>query len=100
MRRLSQRLGTSKRVPFTRFFRNLLGHRVTKEEGMDARTGHAGAGFRTALALLAFGMLASFAAGCATATARPPRSEFEDIAVPRGLTYQPDKSTEHSEGEQ
>ena len=60
---------------------------------MDVGTGHSGAGPRTALALLAFGMLASLAAGCATGTARPPRSEFEDIAVPRGLTYQPDKST-------
>jgi hypothetical protein len=24
---------------------------------------------------------------------RPPHSEFEDIPVPKGLTYQPDKST-------
>ncbi len=30
---------------------------------------------------------------CATAPARPTRSEFEDIPVPRGLTYLQDKST-------
>ena len=30
---------------------------------------------------------------CATAPARPMRSEFEDIPVPRGLTYLQDKST-------
>ena len=33
------------------------------------------------------------AAGCAGAKARPPHSEFEDIPVPKGLTYEPDKST-------
>jgi hypothetical protein len=32
-------------------------------------------------------------AGCAGTAPRPPRSEFEDIPVPKGLTYQPDKST-------
>ncbi len=26
-------------------------------------------------------------------SSRPPRSQFEDISVPSGLTYQPDKST-------
>src|SRR5439155_22584352 len=30
---------------------------------------------------------------CATAPARPTRSEFEDIPVPKGLSYLPDKST-------
>jgi hypothetical protein len=30
---------------------------------------------------------------CATAPARPTRSEFEDITVPKGLTYVPGKST-------
>src|SRR2546429_7672407 len=32
-------------------------------------------------------------AGCTTTSSRPTRSEFEDIPVPRGLTYLPDKST-------
>ncbi len=32
-------------------------------------------------------------AGCATTSPRPTRSEFEDIPVPKGLTYQADKST-------
>jgi hypothetical protein len=32
-------------------------------------------------------------AGCATTSSRPTRSEFEDIPVPNGLTYQADKST-------
>ena len=31
--------------------------------------------------------------GCATTSSRPPRSEFEDIPVPKGLTYQPSQST-------
>ena len=30
---------------------------------------------------------------CSTASPRPVRSEFEDVPVPKGLTYQPDKST-------
>src|SRR5438093_5806085 len=34
-----------------------------------------------------------FVAGCASAPSRPVRSEFEDIPVPKGLTYQPSKST-------
>lgn len=33
------------------------------------------------------------AAGCASAPSRPVRSEFEDIPVPKGLTYQPAEST-------
>ena len=40
----------------------------------------------------AFLVLALFA-GCATTSSRPTRSEFEDIPVPKGLTYQPSKST-------
>ena len=42
--------------------------------------------------LAAFLVLA-FTAGCATTSARSTRSEFEDIPVPKGLTYQPSKST-------
>jgi len=34
-----------------------------------------------------------FAVGCASAPPRAVRSEFEDIPVPKGLTYQADKST-------
>jgi hypothetical protein len=30
--------------------------------------------------------------GCATASPRPPQSEFDDIPVPKGLSFQPDKS--------
>ena len=30
--------------------------------------------------------------GCTSVPPRPARSEFEDIPVPKGLTYQPDKS--------
>jgi hypothetical protein len=32
-------------------------------------------------------------AACASAPPRPVRSEFEDIPVPKGLTYQPGRST-------
>jgi hypothetical protein len=32
-------------------------------------------------------------AGCATTSSQPPRSAFEDIPVPNGLTYVPSKST-------
>jgi hypothetical protein len=32
-------------------------------------------------------------AGCATTSSQPPRSAFDDIPVPNGLTYQPSKST-------
>src|SRR5213593_600360 len=42
--------------------------------------------------LAAFLVLA-LTAGCATTSARSTRSEFEDIPVPKGLTYQPSKST-------
>ena len=31
--------------------------------------------------------------GCATTSSQPPRSAFDDIPVPNGLTYQPSKST-------
>jgi hypothetical protein len=34
-----------------------------------------------------------FVAGCVSAPSRPVRSEFEDIPVPKGLSYQADKST-------
>src|SRR2546430_13154152 len=44
---------------------------------------------RPVIPLLALRLLEA----CATAPARPTRSEFEDIPVPRGLTYLPDKST-------
>jgi hypothetical protein len=43
--------------------------------------------FVTALLVLAF------TAGCASAPPKAVRSEFEDIPVPKGLSYQPDKST-------
>src|SRR6266849_1519551 len=42
--------------------------------------------------LVAFLVLAP-TAGCATTSSRATRSEFEDIPVPRGLTYQASKST-------
>lgn len=42
--------------------------------------------------LAAFLVLA-LTAGCATTSSRATRSEFEDIPVPRGLTYQASKST-------
>ena len=38
-------------------------------------------------------LLLALTAGCATTSSRPTRSEFEDIPVPKGLTYQPSKST-------
>jgi hypothetical protein len=38
-------------------------------------------------------LVAAIVAGCASTPSRPVRSEFEDIPVPKGLTYQPDKST-------
>src|SRR5881296_2488026 len=34
-----------------------------------------------------------FTAGCASAPPKAVRSEFEDIPVPKGLSYQADKST-------
>jgi hypothetical protein len=44
---------------------------------------------RVTVLLVAVGLTTA----CATAPPRPPRSEFEDIPVPRPMTYQPDKST-------
>jgi len=38
-------------------------------------------------------LLLAFTAGCATSSSQPTRSEFEDIPVANGLTYQPSKST-------
>ena len=38
-------------------------------------------------------LVLAFAAGCASAPPKQVRSEFEDIPVPKGLSYQPDKST-------
>jgi len=38
-------------------------------------------------------LVLALTAGCATTSSRPARSEFEDIPVPKGLTYQADKST-------
>src|SRR5262245_36708326 len=38
-------------------------------------------------------LVLAFAAGCASAPPKAVRSEFEDIPVPKGLAYQPDKST-------
>lgn len=40
----------------------------------------------------ALALAITLAAGCASAPPRPVRSEFEDIPVPKGLSYQPDKS--------
>jgi hypothetical protein len=44
---------------------------------------------RLAAALLVLTLLA----GCASATSKPARTEFEDIPIPRGLTFQSDRST-------
>ena len=38
-------------------------------------------------------LLLALTAGCATSSSQPTRSEFEDIPVANGLTYQPTKST-------
>jgi hypothetical protein len=38
-------------------------------------------------------LVLALTAGCATTASRPTRSEFEDIPVPTGLTYQPSEST-------
>jgi hypothetical protein len=38
-------------------------------------------------------MIAVVLAACASAPPRPVRSEFEDIPVPRGLTYEAERST-------
>jgi hypothetical protein len=37
--------------------------------------------------------IAFVVAACASAPSRPVRSEFEDIPVPKGLTYEADRST-------
>jgi hypothetical protein len=37
-------------------------------------------------------LLVIVATGCASAPPRPVRSEFEDIPVPKGLNFQPDRS--------
>jgi hypothetical protein len=44
---------------------------------------------RTVAAFLVLALMG----GCATSPSKPTRSEFEDIPVPSGLTYLPDKST-------
>jgi hypothetical protein len=38
-------------------------------------------------------LVLALTAGCATTSSRSTRSEFEDIPVPNGLTYQPSQST-------
>lgn len=38
-------------------------------------------------------LIAVLLAACASGPPRPVRSEFEDIPVPKGLTYEPDRST-------
>jgi hypothetical protein len=38
-------------------------------------------------------MIAFLVTACASAPPRPVRSEFEDIPVPKGLTYEADRST-------
>src|SRR5215831_19876505 len=38
-------------------------------------------------------LVVALMAGCATTSSKPTRSEFEDIPVPSGLTYLPDKPT-------
>jgi hypothetical protein len=37
-------------------------------------------------------LILAVASGCATTAPRPVRSEFEDIPVPKGLNFQPDRS--------
>jgi hypothetical protein len=37
-------------------------------------------------------LVLALTAGCATSSSQPTRSEFEDIPVANGLTYQPSKS--------
>lgn len=41
----------------------------------------------------AVAVIALLVAACASAPPRQVRSEFEDIPVPKGLTYEPDRST-------
>lgn len=38
-------------------------------------------------------LVVAVATGCASTPPKPVRSEFEDIPVPKGLTYQPEDST-------
>ena len=38
-------------------------------------------------------LVLALTAGCATTSSMATRSDFEDIPVPKGLTYQPSKST-------
>ena len=42
---------------------------------------------------LLFSLIVLVAVGCASAPARPVRSEFEDIPVPKGLTLDLDQTT-------
>ena len=43
--------------------------------------------------IVAARLVLELTAGCASLSSRPVRSEFEDIPVPKGLSYQPGKST-------
>ena len=43
--------------------------------------------------IVAVFLVLAFTVGCASVSTRPVRSEFEDIPVPKGFTYQPGKST-------
>ena len=43
--------------------------------------------------LSAIAVIALLLAACASTPPRPVRSEFEDIPVPKGLTYEADRST-------
>ena len=43
--------------------------------------------------IVAVFLVLAFTVGCASVSTRPVRSEFEDIPVPKGLAYQPGKST-------
>lgn len=43
--------------------------------------------------LVAVALLVLSVSACTSAPPRPVRSEFEDVPVPRGLTYQPEQST-------
>jgi hypothetical protein len=48
---------------------------------------------KTTRPLLAVVLALFVLTSCATSPPRPTRSEFEDIPVPKGLTYRPEKST-------
>jgi hypothetical protein len=43
--------------------------------------------------IAALALVTLIAAGCATTSSRPLRSEFEDIPIPKGLAYVGDRST-------